>query len=387
MRKRLSTVYYYLDKIIRESQMKNSNNYNLDMPTTEQFTPSVVWLETDDFEKAYSSSETNFNKTKEMNQWQMYLNALALLGFQRYLKERNLEFKINEDSQNRAFDNISYLTVDKFSFCLIILDSVDELVSIPTKLTTSYQSAHFYVLLEVLEEEEQLNIHGFLRHDELSKFLEKPNLKHSLEPSSGSYQLPLSLFDPELNNLLLYTRFLSPTAIKLPVPTNSNTIVETIAASTQTVLINLREWLNGAIEEGWQSTESILKGNSNNFAWGDVRSTGELKLNTFCLSRTKLYDSGILLQNKAIALVISVKEEDEEKEVLVQIVSHQDECLPAGLKLKVTLNPNTTAPDSQEVIARTDSEIIQLEFSEAPGKQFEVEVSYCNTIVREGFIL
>ncbi len=55
--------------------------------------------------------------------------------------------------------------------------------------------------------------------------------------------------------------------------------------------------------------------------------------------------------------------------------------------MKVTLNPDTTAPESQEVIARTDNEIIQLEFSEAPGKQFEVEVSYQNTIVREGFIL
>lgn len=361
--------------------MKSSNNYNLNIPTMEKFLPRVVWLETEDFEKACLSSETNFDKTKEINQWQVYLNTLALLGFQRYLRERNPDIRIHQDDKNRAFDNISYLTVDRFSFCLIILDSVDELVTIPTKLTTSYQSAHFYVLLEILEEEEQLNIHGFLRHDELCKYLQKTDL----EPSSNSYQLPLSLFDPELNNLLLYTRFLSPTAIKLPVPTNNNTVVEAIVASTQTVLINLREWWNGAIEEGWQSTESIWKGNSNNFAWGYVRSSKEL--NTFSLSRTKLFDSGILLQNKAIALVVSIKEENEEKGVLVQIICHQEKCLPPGLKLKVTLNPDTTALDSQEVTARTDDEIIQLEFSEAPGKQFEVEVSYQNTIVREGFIL
>lgn len=105
------------------------------------------------------------------------------------------------------------------------------------------------------------------------------------------------------------------------------------------------------------------------------------------MTQTKLYDSGILLENKAIALVVSVKEENEQKGVLVQIVSHQEQCLPPGLKLKVTLNPNTTSPESQEAIANTDDEIIQLEFSEAPGKQFEVEVSYCNTIVRERFIL
>ncbi|GJD19186.1 hypothetical protein RIVM261_041420 [Rivularia sp. IAM M-261] len=346
--------------------------------------PRVVWLETEDFEKACLSSETNLDKTTKINQWQMYLNTLAIIGFQRYLKERNPEIKINQDNKNRAFDNISYLTIDGFSICLIILDSVNELVTIPAKLTSSHQSAHFYVLLEVLEEEQQLNIHSFLRHDEFSKNLEKLDL----DPSSDSYELPLSLFDPELNNLLLYTRFLSPTAIKLPVPTSNNTVVKAIAASAQTALINLGKWCNGAIEEGWQSTESIWRGNSNNLAWGDVRSTKEL--NAFSLSRTKLFDSGILVQNKVIALVVTVKEENEENEekgVLVQIVSHQDECLPPDLKLKVTLNPDTTTPDSQEVIARTADEIIQLEFSEAPGKQFEVEVSYQDTIVHEKFIL
>lgn len=372
------------ETITRKSKMKSSNKYNLNIPTMEKFMPRVVWLETEDFEKACLSSETNLDKTTKINQWQMYLNTLAIIGFQRYLKERNPEIKINQDNKNRAFDNISYLTIDGFSICLIILDSVNELVTIPAKLTSSHQSAHFYVLLEVLEEEQQLNIHSFLRHDEFSKNLEKLDL----DPSSDSYELPLSLFDPELNNLLLYTRFLSPTAIKLPVPTSNNTVVKAIAASAQTALINLGKWCNGAIEEGWQSTESIWRGNSNNLAWGDVRSTKEL--NAFSLSRTKLFDSGILVQNKVIALVVTVKEENEENEekgVLVQIVSHQDECLPPDLKLKVTLNPDTTTPDSQEVIARTADEIIQLEFSEAPGKQFEVEVSYQDTIVHEKFIL
>lgn len=202
----------------------------------ELFLPRVVWLETEDFEQARVISKTNFSKAKEISQWQIYLNTLALRGFQRYLKERNPTITISQDSQNQAFDNISYLIIDGFTFCLIILDDLAyELMPILTKLITSPQkAAHYYVWLEILEEEEQLNIHGFLRHDELSKLFQNFQGRDLESLSSDSYQLPLSLFDTELNNLLLYTRFLSLSAIKLiPVMT------------PRTVLVNLRESWNG----------------------------------------------------------------------------------------------------------------------------------------------
>lgn len=362
--------------------MKNSNNSNLHLPIIEeQFLPRVVWLEAEDFEQARITCETKFNQTKEISQWQIYLNTLALLGFQRYLKQRNPTITINQDNLNQAFDNISYQTIERFSFCLIILDNlVDELVSIPRKTITSSHPAHFYVLLEILEEEQQLNIHGFLRHDQLFQHLQKQDLD-----SYRSYQLPLSLFDRELNNLLLYTRFLSPSAIKLPVAASHNTLRKTIEAVGQTALVNLSQWWNGVFEESWQSTESIFNAISNNFAWGYVRS--HIESNSFPLSRTKLVDFGILLQNQPIALIVNVKEENLEKGVLVQIKPLQEEYLPSGLKLKVTLNPNTIKPESQEVIAREIDKGIQLEFSEAPGRQFQVEVSYQNAVVNEAFVL
>ncbi|WP_186538770.1 DUF1822 family protein [Dulcicalothrix desertica] len=349
----------------------------------DQFLPRVVWLETEDFEQARFNCETNFNKTKGITQWQIYLNTLVFQGFQRYLKERNPNITINQNNHNLAFDNIFYLTSNKFSCCLIICDNLlDELATIPKKLINSSQHAHFYVLIEIFEEEQQLNIHGFVRHDELFKYLQRQNLESLL---SDSYQLPLSLFDREINNLLLYTRFLPPSAIQLPVAASNNTLRETIKASTQTALVNLCEWWNGVFEEGWESTESIWNGISNNFAWGYVRSTQVS--NNFPLSRTKLFDLGIVLQNKPIALVISIKDENEEKGVLAQVIPHHEEYLPSGLKLKVILNPNTTESESQEVIARQTSEVIQLEFSEAPGKQFQIEVSYENTAVNEAFLL
>jgi hypothetical protein len=241
-------------------------------------------------------------------------------------------------------------------------------------------TAHFYVLLEVLEEEEQVNIHGFLRYDELFKYSQIQTLKSQPE---DSYILALSLFDTELNNLLLYTRFLDLSAIKLPpAVTSNNTVRETLGK----VLVNLRKWWDGVFEEGWQSTEFVGTKISNNLTWGYVRSRKES--NNFTISQTKLFDFGLLLQNKILALIVNLKQEENgEQGVLVQVLPHQEEYLPSGLNLKITLNPNTLVSISQEVSARQTDNAIQLEFSEALDKEFKVEVSYKGAVVTEEFIL
>ncbi|MFH7024885.1 MAG: DUF1822 family protein [Heteroscytonema crispum UTEX LB 1556] len=351
--------------------------------------PKLVWLEPEHFEEARVISEENFTQFGEINQWKIYLNALALLGFEKCLKERNPNIKVNPDNSVNAIDDVCYLSVGEFRICLITVDNlIDNFVIVPVKLITSAKTAaHFYVLLEVLEEEEQLNIHGFLRYDEIFKYSQIPDFKSQ---SEDSYIFPLSLFDTELNNLLLYTRFLEPSAIKLPVAvTSNNTVIETVTqVKTQVgkTLVNLGKWWDGVIEEGWQSTESILSTIPNNLTWGYVRSRNES--NNFPISQSKLFDFGLLLQNKLLALIVSLKkEENQEQGVLIQILPHQEEYLPSGLKLKVTLNPDTSESISQEVTARKADNAIQLEFSEAPNKQFKVEVSYQGAVVTEEFVL
>ncbi len=354
-----------------------------------KLSPKVVWLEPEHFDEARVISENNFRQFDEINEWKIYLNALALLGFEKYLKERNPNIKIYPDRSANAIDDVCYLSIGEFRLCLISVDNlIDDFVTVPAKLITSAKmAAHFYVLVEVLEEEEQLNIHGFLRYDELFKYSQTPDFQ--FQPD-GSYKLLLSLFDTELNNLLLYTRFLSPSAIKLPIAvTSNNTVIEAVTqVKTQVgkALVNLGKWCDGVFEEGWQSTESIGSITSNNLAWGYVRSRKES--NNFPISQTKLFHFGLLLQNKFLALIVSLKkEENEEKGVLVQILPHETEYLPSGLKLKVTLNPNTPESISEEVTASQVDNAIQLEFSEAPNKQFKVEVSYKDAVVTEEFVL
>lgn len=151
-------------------------------------------------------------------------------------------------------------------------------------------------------------------------------------------------------------------------------------------LVNLGKWWDEVFEEGWQFTESIGSKIPNNLTWGYVRSRKQS--NRFSISRTKLFDFGLLLQNQTLALIVNLKkEENVQQGVLVQILPHQEEHLPSGLKLKITLNPNTPNSISQEVTARQADNAIQLEFTEALDKQFKVEVSYQDAVVTEEFIL
>lgn len=63
------------------------------------------------------------------------------------------------------------------------------------------------------------------------------------------------------------------------------------------------------------------------------------------------------------------------------------EYLPPGLKLKVTLNPDTPLEDSQEVTAREKDNWIQLEFDELSGRKFKVEVSLEDAAIVEELIV
>ena len=60
-----------------------------------KLSPEVIYLEIEHFESAKEISDQNLN---EAHQWQIYLNALALLGFEKWLRERVPDIKISRDN-------------------------------------------------------------------------------------------------------------------------------------------------------------------------------------------------------------------------------------------------------------------------------------------------
>ena len=144
-----------------------------------------------------------------------------------WLESRGNYFNINREESTLSqprFANVipivANLKVNEIKLCLITTGSfIDEQVSISRAvIDVPEYIPHFYVLVEVIEEEEKAVIQGFISYQELSERQQSVNL----EPDTDwTYELPLSWFCNEPDRLLLYLRCLELEAISLPaIPTN-----------------------------------------------------------------------------------------------------------------------------------------------------------------------
>ncbi|MBD2526662.1 DUF1822 family protein [Nostoc sp. FACHB-133] len=331
--------------------------------------PEVIWLEPTYFDWARDISQ---QVTGELHQWQTYLNALALLGFEQWLREHNPEI-VNRDIN--IIETASNLKLGEFKFCLIATEHLlDEVVNIPQNaIDTPELAAHFYVLLEVLEEQEEIVIRGFLRYDELVDYRGR-----KLELKNGYYQLPLSKFDPEPNHLLFYCRFLEPSIISLPVATTESA-AENLLGYLNLTRTKLSQWLQEIFDESWQSIDSLIDPNAN-FAWS-------LRNNNEAIKRGKLINLQMQLGSQNVVLLVNVKAETDEKlGVLIQLhPTGKEKFLLPNLKLTLLSKGGERLC---EVLSRYQDSYIQLNpFKGEHGKCFSVEVSLEDITVRENFEL
>ncbi|MEB3215856.1 MAG: DUF1822 family protein [Nostocales cyanobacterium 94392] len=190
----------------------------------EQLPPEAILLSQPQINQAIELSSQFKDESK---QWQTYLNALSLSAFETWLESRGNSFNINRQEctvlQPALFNLIpavANLKVGEFKLSLITSGSfIDEQVDISRVVIDLPEYVpHFYVLVEVLEEEESAIIQGFLSYKELSSRQQNVNL--GLD-SDWTYSIPLTWFCNEPDRLLLYLRCLEPVAIPLPaIPTN-----------------------------------------------------------------------------------------------------------------------------------------------------------------------
>jgi hypothetical protein len=165
--------------------------------------------------------------TNPQRQWQTYLNALGLFGFQEWLVQRDSLIEIEREKTSlfkpeiaNVIEAVIDLTINNFKLCLITTGSLtDEEVTIPRAIIDLPEFVpHFYILMEVQEEEEIAVIRGFLSYNQLVELRETVNLQAA---EDWTYQLPLTWFDGNCDRLLLNLRCLSPSAIPLPLLPNN----------------------------------------------------------------------------------------------------------------------------------------------------------------------
>ncbi|KST69420.1 hypothetical protein BC008_35455 [Mastigocoleus testarum BC008] len=356
--------------------------------------PPIIPLQSKYFDQAREISQKVIG---EENQWKTYLSAIALFAFVEGLQEIVPDIKIDIDNasifqpQHKSLtDTVCNIQLSNLKLCLITIDNLsDDWITVPESIINSPKLAgHLYVLLQIMEAEGQLIIHGFMHRDDILKYQESVNTT-STNRHNNSVKVPFSRFDPEINNLLIYSRLLEPDAITLP---TENVVTPVVIAKihkashaiTQS-LVNLGQWWNDVFEEGWESLGEILTLQIPDPVY--LRSNHSPE---YPIQKGKLFDFGSLLNNKKFALVVKMKpEENEEKGVIVQIrpKTENEYYLPQDLKLKITLNHNTNQAESEEAIATESDCFIQLGFCESPGKKFKVEAIYQDAVFTEEFVL
>jgi len=226
--------------------------------------PSTIALTHTQLEQARQRSLMIQDSTQ---QWQTYLNTLALYGFEQWLHQRAGDISVNSFhtssiQSSEVFPIVCNIVVNEFKVCLIPVDSQPDEVKLPAITITSPElAAHFYITIAVYEEQSQVAVHSFLRYDQLTTQLQRlhPDLDHL-------YNLPITHFNPDLNRLLLYLRCSHPAAIPLIANSYQLTAIsqQPIAISQQSPttphspLLNVRRWLQNELDELAQQLSWVL---------------------------------------------------------------------------------------------------------------------------------
>ena len=199
------------------------NNLLLDF---ESFSETGIELSSAQIDRAVELSDRIINPDR---QWRTYLNSLALFGFEPWIEERDNSLTLNSadcsvkyPSYASYIDGVFNLTVGKYKICLLTNGvAIDEFISIDRALIELPEYiAHFYVLVNVVEEYAEVNVDRFIRYDEIVRRKQAANLSADAD---WIYEIPLAWFNCEPDDLLLYLRCLEPYAIELPaIATNSN---------------------------------------------------------------------------------------------------------------------------------------------------------------------
>lgn len=167
-------------------------------------------------------------------QWQAYLHALALEGFQEWVRDRAPELPLTVDRPASAsaiasewVEGVRLLQVNGITVALLATGALDDTTLALPRATVDLAdyAAHLYVWVEVLDEQEQVRVCGSIRRDALLSHLT------TLQPDADwSYGIALDWFDPEPDHVLLDLRLLSPAAIALTVPARPSLDVATVEA-------------------------------------------------------------------------------------------------------------------------------------------------------------
>ena len=330
------------------------------MPDFRSLMPEEVELSPEDYHLAKQWSNKS---TQEALNWQSYLNSLGIIALEHWLNER--QKKLIGIRNINYLDQVAYIEINGFKLCLLSQeDYLEEQIILPKKFIDQPDlAAHFYGIVEVVEELETVILRGISQRQRLTYHPQ----------DSNHYRISLHDFDSELNHFLADCRYLQPTAIPLP----QNQIKVASEAISETVT-KLGQWLEGIVTESWQTLDQLLMPEAQ-LAFA-TRNLGE------DLQRGKLIDLGVSFGEQRVVLLITLSpSEDDKIRVQVRLSPYNSDYLPGNLQLSLKSRSGKVI---QSVESRQRDNYIQLKpFKSQVGKVFQIEVSGNEFAVSETFEL
>lgn len=217
----------------------------------ESLPESAIALTSDQLDRAFELSDRVIDARK---QWQAYISAIALMGFEQWIQQRTVNAVMDQSrctitqlQTESTAAAVCNLIVNGFRICLLAIEGNQDEIEIPKAVIEQPDLlAHFYVAIAVYEEQAQIIPRGFIRRDRLVT-----ERLSSLTPET--YLMPIHEVDLEIDRLLLFLSFPQQVELSLPI-VNAKPLVPLHQLLTQP-LINVGHWL----EEQWGQVATELQ--------------------------------------------------------------------------------------------------------------------------------
>ncbi len=233
-------------------------------------------------EQINRAAQTSQDIINPQQQWQTYLNALALEGFRDWLAERDSNLIVDSSSCSLTqsyyanyIDGVFNLEVGDYRICLLTDGvTVDELLTFPRAILELPQyAAHLYVVVSVIEERGEIAIARFITYTDLQARMTESNLAADAD---WTYEIPATWFNSDSDDLLLALRCLEAQSIVLPQasPTPDTNLAQELVAKAE--LLQAPETdLNSVLT--WEQGKKLLA-NPELLSWLYQLQSGNLSL-------------------------------------------------------------------------------------------------------------
>lgn len=276
---------------------------------------------------------------------QVYLNTLAVVAVQTYLKCLGIQTAIHQSDcwhpASRAIFNVADLVLSNIGKveCRPVFPDEKELFLPPEVIDNRIG----YIAVQFEEDLNQVQILGFVSARNIDGFQDS---------------LPLAQIE------------------------SLDALIDEIDWCKKWV--NLRRWFEGFVPAEWQSLQSLST--STRSLRVSIDSISQSPTDDVSISCGKIINWGSGVNEKTTELAVKLTDKfEEEIDICVRLSStNKIPYLPPGLRVQIL---DESGNSCMEAEAREADDWIQLEFGCKPQEQFSVEMSLNEQIIRENFVV